>query len=335
VVRARVASGLTTDLAKPGVLQLFAFSDGGGGAAGYAHLEGNDWQVIEFDLDATGWGNFDAAALTSVAFTFHPDQYNGEVTDADVAAAVIEVDWLGIRPAPVVNPPDGGTPDTGVIDTDGGSVETDSGTVETDSSVVETDGSMVETDSGTVETDSGMTLDGGAVSEGEPIPMDLVPVTEFDTATGYVSGYFTTDTFESITPVVADGIATFTVPFADIDEEYQWAFSLPQVEDFTGGTLVARIRVTGLSSNASIPGVVQLFASSTGYGGAAGWLSAVHGDWYEYEFDLNATGWNGYDESLINGFGIDFHPDYGYPSITNGDVTTAVVEVDWVGVRLP
>jgi len=355
VARIRVVSGLTSNPDIPGIVQLFAHdgsSTGYAWTANFTNLIGNDWQEYEFDLDYVNSNspNYDPSVVNAVALQFLPNQYANGITDADVANAIIEVDWVGIRPAAVVVPdggtPDGSTPDGSTPDVDSGVPETDSSVPDTDSSVPDTDSSVPETDSSVPETDSSVPetdssvpeTDSGAGSTGEPIPVDLMPVTEFDSPAGYIDAYATHDPFESISPVLANGIGTFSIPFSAVAQGYEWRFDLnPTPQDLTAGTLVARIRlISGFTTNVSIPGILQLYGhnGAPSYGGSASYTNLT-GGWTEYEFALNTAGYNSYDPAVVTSVGLAFHPNSYYPNITDADVAPAVIEVDWVGVRLP
>jgi hypothetical protein len=309
VVRARLVSGLALDEAYPGAVSVTAYSHVGSTWSGRQQWHdaaiGDGWVEYELPLDGSGWdGNYSPSAIYALGFELHTNNWGG--TDSDVAPAVFEVDWVGIRPAVVTPPDDGGTPDT---------------------------------DSGTPDSDGGMTLpDGGSISMGEPIPDDITPIAEFDSAAGYVDTYDTTVEFQSIGPDVAGGLATFSIPFDAEAQAFNWRIDLnPTPQDLSGGTLVARIRVvSGFCVNPYVPGVLQLYSynGAPNWGGTGSWNNIVDGnDWNEYELNLDQSGWGYYDSSAVTAVGFKFNFNTNYT--TDADAAPAVIEVDWIGVRMP
>jgi len=168
----------------------------------------------------------------------------------------------------------------------------------------------------------------------------LIYIADFDTAAGFVAdrgedaeGWATDGSATLITPMRADGIASFTIPFTGADQNFGWNFNLDGAPvDTTGMELVVRVRATG-----PFPGGVQLFTWSNEWAGDTNSWTNVgpEGEWFEAVLDLDAAdpdtgdGEPDFDKTQANAVGVTFHT-----GSEGADATTTTFEVDYVALRL-
>lgn len=294
----------------------FASGSGNIGAVG----EWVEYRVTWSDVVAAN-AALDINAINAVGFAF--------MTFGAATESVFDVDWIGLVPSATPCPSDS-TDDTGsstaAPDLDAGVVDTDEDdTTGGDASVDDPDASADASVDTTDEDTSG--------AAGEAIPLDLEAITEFNSAVGSVGAFSTTDDFESITPVVAGGIAKFNIPFDVVTDKFQWVIDLtPSPRDLTGAELVARVRVTGLTAPTHAP-ILQLYGLTAVAGTASYSPLPTDGSWAVVEYSLDTAGWGDYSPTEVTAVALEFHANE-YDGTTDGDVGPAVVEIDWVGLRL-